>query len=234
MKFDKSETPYFEPNANTEERNRAGAYTDCLLQYKEAAKYIAFFDLDDILFPVKHSTYLSEFNAEWKLQPNASAVYYMRKEHEFAKTEYLSEFSFNDIVSSLKSSNTLKPGKFVLRPGQNNFTWIHANLEEQSVKSQIVGGAIIIHIVQKFDENSQSKTWKIDFVESKEKKKIRQKDLKIIDSDISKIRESEIIKKIAQDLPSTDYFVSIVSQCYYDALHPKKRKRSRKRRVVRI
>lgn len=34
MKFNNPETPFFEPNLNTELRNQAGAHADCLLQYK--------------------------------------------------------------------------------------------------------------------------------------------------------------------------------------------------------
>ena len=85
MKFEHTTTPYFEPNENIEWRNQAGAQTDCLLQYKEAAEYISFFDMDDILFPKNYPTYLEEFNAEWALQPDATSVFYGRREHEFVK-----------------------------------------------------------------------------------------------------------------------------------------------------
>ena len=95
MKFTTVETPYFEPNGNIEWRNQAGAETDCLLQYKEAAEYIAFFDMDDILFPASYPTYLEEFNAEWALQPNATSLLYGRREHEFIKGSGSGKIIFN-------------------------------------------------------------------------------------------------------------------------------------------
>ncbi|KAF1757337.1 hypothetical protein GCK72_013792 [Caenorhabditis remanei] len=130
MKFAHSETPYFEPNINTELRNQAGAQTDCLLQYKEAAKYIAFFDMDDILFPMMYTSYLEEFDSEWTIQPNASSIVFKRREHEFVKAEYLSEFSMHDIISSLKSSRTIKAGKVIVKPHLYNSTWIHDSQHE--------------------------------------------------------------------------------------------------------
>ncbi|UMM37469.1 hypothetical protein L5515_009218 [Caenorhabditis briggsae] len=104
MKFAKSETPFFEPNGHVEWRNQAGAQIDCLLQYKEAAEYIAFFDMDDILFPKNYPTYLEEFRAEWLVDPTSNSIYYGRREHEFMKAETLAEFNFVDLVSSLRSS----------------------------------------------------------------------------------------------------------------------------------
>ncbi|EGT32942.1 hypothetical protein CAEBREN_29607, partial [Caenorhabditis brenneri] len=130
MKFEKTETPYFEPNENIEWRNQAGAQTDCLLQYKEAAEYIAFFDMDDILFPKNYPTYLEEFSAEWALQPSATSVFYGRREHEFIKAETLSEFSFRDLIASLRSSPTVKRGKVVVKPDRYNSTWIHFSNNE--------------------------------------------------------------------------------------------------------
>ncbi|KAF1757352.1 hypothetical protein GCK72_013807 [Caenorhabditis remanei] len=64
MKFANPQSPFYEPNISTELRIQIGAQMDCLLQYKEAAEFIAFFDMDDVLFPKNYPTYLEEFNAE--------------------------------------------------------------------------------------------------------------------------------------------------------------------------
>ncbi|EGT38029.1 hypothetical protein CAEBREN_11273 [Caenorhabditis brenneri] len=130
MKFSRTETPYFEPNGNVEWRNQAGAETDCLLQYKEAVDYIAFFDIDDILFPASYPTYLEEFNAEWTLQPNATSLYYGRREHEYIKAQSISEFNLTEIVGNLRSSPTIKQGKIVVKPSMYNHTWIQYNFHK--------------------------------------------------------------------------------------------------------
>lgn len=85
MKFSDPKTPYIEPNENVEWRHQAGAQTDCLLQYKEAAEYIAFFDMDDILFPKEYPIYLEEFNSVLAAHPGTNYLFYGRREHEFVK-----------------------------------------------------------------------------------------------------------------------------------------------------
>ncbi|KIH47502.1 hypothetical protein ANCDUO_22436 [Ancylostoma duodenale] len=51
----------FDPNLELEFRNQAAAMTDCLLLYKESAKFIIFPDTDDIIIPRLGRTYLEEF-----------------------------------------------------------------------------------------------------------------------------------------------------------------------------
>lgn len=149
MKFSNTKTPYYEPNENVEWRHQAGAQTDCLLQYKEAAEYIAFFDMDDILFPKNYPTYLEEFSAEWALQPDATSVFYGRREHEFLKAESLSEFSFRDLVSSLRSSPTVKRGKVVVKPDRYNSTWIHFSYNEDQGTRRVFALTIFSSFYQK-------------------------------------------------------------------------------------
>ena len=52
----------FNPNLHIEFRNQVAAATDCLLQYKESASFIAFFDLDEILIPRLAGTYFEELS----------------------------------------------------------------------------------------------------------------------------------------------------------------------------
>ncbi|KAK6019117.1 hypothetical protein OSTOST_15257 [Ostertagia ostertagi] len=52
----------FDPNIELEFRNQAAAMTDCLLLYKESAKYIIFPDTDDVIIPRLGRTYLEEFD----------------------------------------------------------------------------------------------------------------------------------------------------------------------------
>ncbi|EYB97721.1 hypothetical protein Y032_0138g2077 [Ancylostoma ceylanicum] len=51
----------FDPNLELEFRNQAAAMTDCLLLYKESAKFIIFPDTDDIIIPRLGRTYIEEF-----------------------------------------------------------------------------------------------------------------------------------------------------------------------------
>ncbi|CAL2046449.1 unnamed protein product [Caenorhabditis brenneri] len=218
MKFQKSETPYFEPNGHVEWRNQAGAQIDCLLQYKEAAEFIAFFDLDDILFPKNYPTYLEEFRAEWLVDPTSNSIYYGRREHEFVKAGTLSEFKFKDLISSLKSSPTVKRGKVVVKPDRYNSTWIHYSwhdLNRREIKSPN-----LVHVQRPLQKNSQNKmteTWKMKFGPLNET--IREEDIEAIEKDIWKIKDLTMISKIAPKLPSSDFYLPIVFDCYYKAFY---------------
>ncbi|EFO85227.1 hypothetical protein CRE_24681, partial [Caenorhabditis remanei] len=239
MKFEHTTTPYFEPNENIEWRNQAGAQTDCLLQYKEAAEYIAFFDMDDILFPKNYPTYLEEFSAEWALQPDATSVFYGRREHEFVKVyfpaETLSQFSFIELVRSLRSSPTVKRGKVVVKPDRYNSTWIHfSNNESEGTRYDIVSkfpinlncfrrtidNPTLIHVqrpLQKHGNNNITKVWKMKFGPLNET--IRDHDVKGIEEDIERIRRISKVSEIAPRLPSSDFYLPIVFKCYYDAFY---------------
>ncbi|ULT94902.1 hypothetical protein L3Y34_003974 [Caenorhabditis briggsae] len=220
MKFQHTQTPYFEPNENIEWRNQAGAQTDCLLQYKEAAEYIAFFDMDDILFPKNYPTYLEEFNAEWALQPRATSVFYGRREHEFVKAETLDEFSFIDLIKSLRSSPTVKRGKVVVKPDRYNSTWIHYSNNENEATRRSIDNPTIVHVqrpLQKHGNNNITKLWKMEFGPLNET--IRAHDVKAMEDDLNRFRKIPTISEIAPKLPSEDFYLPIVFKCYYDAFY---------------
>ncbi|PIC29291.1 hypothetical protein B9Z55_020925 [Caenorhabditis nigoni] len=217
MKFAKSETPFFEPNGHVEWRNQAGAQIDCLLQYKEAAEYIAFFDMDDILFPKNYQTYLEEFSAEWLVDPTSNSIYYGRREHEFVK-ETLSEFNFKDLVSSLRSSPTVKRGKVVVRPDRYNSTWIHYSWHDLNRREILSPN--LVHVqrpLQKNGSNKITETWKMEFGAFNET--IKQEDIEAIEEDMKLMKELPNISKISQKLPKSDFYLPIVFDCYYKAFY---------------
>ena len=58
----------YNPNINIEFRGQASAQTDCLLQYKESAKFISFMDLDDLLIPRMADNYAAEFEMLFNIE----------------------------------------------------------------------------------------------------------------------------------------------------------------------
>uniref|UniRef100_A0A1I7V030 Glycosyltransferase family 92 protein n=2 Tax=Caenorhabditis tropicalis TaxID=1561998 RepID=A0A1I7V030_9PELO len=215
IKFADPKSPYFEPNVNTELRNQIGAQMDCLLQYKEAAEYIAFFDMDDVLFPKNYPTYLEEFTAEWTLKPNATSVAYGRREHEFIKAETLAEYSFNELIASLKSAKGVKTAKLVVKPELHNTTGLHFSLHEDYRLRNNKTSPHIVHVqrpVQKHGSNEVKKLWKFAFGPLDEK--IRKEDIDAIEEDIQRIRNLSSVAEIAERLPKEDFYFPIVFKCY--------------------
>ncbi|CAO4378396.1 unnamed protein product [Caenorhabditis nigoni] len=222
MKFDKPGSQYFEPNLNTELRNQAGALTDCLLQYKEAAEYIAFFDLDDVLFPLNYPTYLEEFNAEYAQKPDATSLVYGRREHEFIKAETLAEYNFHELVASLKTSYT-RAGKVVVKPERHNTTWIHASHREDPTKRIHITTPHLIHVqrpIQKNGNNEIKDMWKSRFWRFNET--IHEVDIAAIQEDIQRMKKNKEVARIAKRLPSRDFYFPVVFKCYLKQFYGRK------------
>ncbi|ULT87880.1 hypothetical protein L3Y34_007214 [Caenorhabditis briggsae] len=222
MKFDKPGSQYFEPNLNTELRNQAGALTDCLLQYKEAAEYIAFFDLDDVLFPLNYPTYLEEFNAEYAQKPDATSLVYGRREHEFIKAETLAEYDFHELVASLKTSYT-RAGKVVVKPDRHNTTWIHASHREDPTKRIHIKTPHLIHVqrpIQKNGNNEIKDMWKSRFWRFNET--IHEVYIAAIHEDIQRMKKNKEVARIAKRLPSRDFYFPVVFKCYLKRFYGRK------------
>ncbi|CCD62008.1 Glycosyltransferase family 92 protein ZK381.2 [Caenorhabditis elegans] len=221
MKFSNTKTPYYEPNENVEWRHQAGAQTDCLLQYKEAAEYIAFFDMDDILFPKNYPTYLEEFNSVLAANPGKNYLFYGRREHEFVKASTLTEFSFTELVQSLRSSQTVKRGKVVVRPEAYNSTWIHNSKHVSFETSVQVKSPTLVHVQLPVDKNGKRNDsrdlWKIKFGPLNET--IREDDIRAIEDDINRIKNLAVISSIGPFLPSSDFYLPIVFKCYFDSFY---------------
>lgn len=84
-KFSQVARPFLEPSRNSELRNPAAAFTDCLLQYKEAAQFIGFMEIEDLLFPLNTLTYYEEFEREYEGSYQISALYYQVVEQQSVK-----------------------------------------------------------------------------------------------------------------------------------------------------
>ncbi|EFO89173.1 hypothetical protein CRE_30593 [Caenorhabditis remanei] len=167
-----------------------------------------------------YTSYLEEFDSEWTIQPNASSIVFKRREHEFVKAEYLSEFSMHDIISSLKSSRTIKAGKVIVKPHLYNSTWIHDSQHEDPKMRHRVGITTLIHVqrpLQKHSENNMTRLWQVKF--GPLMVKFRPEDIRAIEEDIWRIRNISKVTKIAKRLPNTDFYLPIVFKCYYDVLY---------------
>lgn len=106
VKFSQVENQFLEPNRNLELRNPAAAYTDCLLQYKEAAQFIGFMEMEDLLFPSNANTYYEEFEREYEGSFMISALYYQVLEQQSEKCKTFSLFPYSPSIYSQWSIST--------------------------------------------------------------------------------------------------------------------------------
>ncbi|KJH50561.1 hypothetical protein DICVIV_03235 [Dictyocaulus viviparus] len=115
----------FNPNVNVEFRNQAAAQTDCLLQYKESASYIALMDLDDLLIPRMGDTYLEEFAHLFNSMPNVAYLHYGKENTKLKAVKTATQFNLMETMSSIQFVQVSETGKVVADPRYLNTTWIH-------------------------------------------------------------------------------------------------------------
>ncbi|VDO70490.1 unnamed protein product [Haemonchus placei] len=115
----------FDPNIELEFRNQAAAMTDCLLLYKESAKFIIFPDTDDVIIPRLGRTYLEEFNRIFLMYPDAAAIAYNMTQSGIVSTTAPLSYSPVDVLKSIQFKGETRWGKIVVRPERTDSAWIH-------------------------------------------------------------------------------------------------------------
>ncbi|KAK6729138.1 hypothetical protein RB195_006280 [Necator americanus] len=115
----------FDPNLELEFRNQAAAMTDCLLLYKESAKFIIFPDTDDIIIPRLGRTYFEEFQKVFRMYPDAAAIAYNMSQSGISSTTAPSTYSPVDILKSIQFRGETRWGKIVVKPERADSAWIH-------------------------------------------------------------------------------------------------------------
>ncbi|KAH7707512.1 Protein F59C6.8 [Aphelenchoides avenae] len=115
----------YDPNFEVEWRNQAGAHTDCLIQYKEAADFIFFSDFDEVIFPKLGQTFREEFERLWQMVPAACAFTYQRYNSVFSSDQSPVDYSMLKLLNSTEILNQWMTGKAVVRPQLVETMWIH-------------------------------------------------------------------------------------------------------------
>ncbi|CAI5438567.1 unnamed protein product [Caenorhabditis angaria] len=118
-------SPTFNPNTELEFRNQASAMTDCLLLYKDSAKFIMFPDPDDFIIPTLGRTYKEEFIKMFEMFPTAGALAFNMTQTEIESTTSPFRYSPLSLLSSIKFKGEQRWGKLVVRPEKVDSVWIH-------------------------------------------------------------------------------------------------------------
>uniref|UniRef100_A0A1I7T7K5 Glycosyltransferase family 92 protein n=1 Tax=Caenorhabditis tropicalis TaxID=1561998 RepID=A0A1I7T7K5_9PELO len=131
--------------SQVEFQNTAAAHTDCLLQYKEAADFVALFNLNDILIPKIAPTYVEEFHS---LIGNRSDVVYLFYESiNYQATVFNNtKFFIEDMISSLTEIDRGHHGKVVINTQKLNYTYMYRPVYLKDGSSLDVTDNFITHL----------------------------------------------------------------------------------------
>lgn len=145
-KFSITSGIFLEPNANSEWRNQAGAQTDCLLQYKESATFITFFDLDDVLFPHGFDTYYDEFAFLSFLHPTVKTFHYDKRQFVVENSAKLTDIKFPKMFNHSHYESEFRTGKVMARPSSLDSMWIRHSFNTKDRERVYLRHNFITHI----------------------------------------------------------------------------------------
>uniref|UniRef100_A0A1I7SZP2 Glycosyltransferase family 92 protein n=1 Tax=Caenorhabditis tropicalis TaxID=1561998 RepID=A0A1I7SZP2_9PELO len=210
-----------DPHNQIEFRNQAASQTDCLLQFKESARFITFLDLDDVLIPKLAPTYAEEFQKLMEGKNKLAYIFYHKENYDAITTRNSSKFSLKKMFSSLECKHKRETGKIVVDPRNLNYTWIHFppilpnGLEKYEVTENVITHLKTIIWSDKQDPSSRILI-EPPYFDNSSAKIISSRGIMDIEDDLRKMIRKPRIRKIFPDLPSTHYYTDLVVKCYND------------------
>ncbi|CAI2310782.1 unnamed protein product [Caenorhabditis sp. 36 PRJEB53466] len=210
----------FNPNLNVEFRSQAAAQTDCLLRYKEAAEFVVFLDLDDLLLPRLADNYASEFRFWASENPTAAYFIYMKENTKTKSYRRGNVFSIEHMLRNVKYENKAETGKMIANPLKMNSTWIH--WPYKTLKTFLVDAQInsITHLkhVEMIDgmgvDHEQIPRYEPSVGFKDPKPLISDKDMKMIEKDFNRMSWKSSVRRHLRNLPVNMTYTKMISDCY--------------------
>ncbi|UMM34303.1 hypothetical protein L5515_007444 [Caenorhabditis briggsae] len=210
-----------DPFNQIEFRNQAASQTDCLLQFKESARFVTFLDLDDVLIPKIAPTYAEEFQKLMDGKKKLAYIFYHKENYDAVVARDSSRFSLKKMFGSLECKHNRETGKIVVDPRNLNYTWIHfPPILPNGLEKYEVTENVITHLktIVWTDDQEQSRRILIEplYFDNSTAKIISSKDILSIEKDLRRMIRKPRIRKIFAKLPNIHYFTDLVVKCYND------------------
>ncbi|CAP38673.2 Protein CBG21990 [Caenorhabditis briggsae] len=186
----------------------------------ESAKFVALFELNDILVPKVAPTYVEEFESIIGKSEGVAYLSYQRRNFD-ANVYNSTGFSIQSMLDSLADKNTKQIGKVVVVPKNLNYTWMDRPLHTPDgfVSIDVTQNEItyIENITWIYDEpavNTDSRAGGLFSNNSKNYKKLYGAAFVDIENELQFILSKEPIAEIVPTLPNFYYFYYLVNKCF--------------------
>ncbi|PIC24985.1 hypothetical protein B9Z55_018089 [Caenorhabditis nigoni] len=209
-----------DPHNEIEFRNQAACQTDCLLQFKESARFVTFLDLDDVLIPRIAPTYVEEFQKLMDGKNKLAYMTYHKENYDVTTMRDSSKFSLTNMFANLELKHLRETGKIVVDPRNLNYTWIHFPPEMPTgLEKYTVTENVITHLKTIFWTDQQSTNENVEpplYYDNSSARIITSKEIQELEDDLRKMIEKPRISKIYSKLPNNHYYRDLVVNCYND------------------
>ncbi|CAD5214908.1 unnamed protein product [Bursaphelenchus okinawaensis] len=114
----------YDPNVRTAAINQRMCYNECFYKYREAAEFILFADLDDVIFATTGNLLVAARQYH-SLHPEVAGFEFLWRNAEYNKVSSTSSFSLDDIFNGLELEKHQDVGKSIVIPKKLPFSTLH-------------------------------------------------------------------------------------------------------------
>uniref|UniRef100_A0A8R1I6J8 Glycosyltransferase family 92 protein n=1 Tax=Caenorhabditis japonica TaxID=281687 RepID=A0A8R1I6J8_CAEJA len=215
----------FNPNLNVEFRSQAAAQTDCLLRYKEAAEFVAFIDLDDLLIPRAAETYAAEFRYLEAEYPMVAYFTYSKQNTKTKAYRRANVFSIEHVLRNVEFEHVVETGKMIVRPAKLNNTWIHwpnKPMVKLAVDSEFNSITHLKHMDMLDGMGVDHERIPIYSPSNGifyDNPLISEKNLKMIEKDFNRMSWKSSIRRHLRNLPVNMTYTKLITECYRNSYY---------------
>ncbi|CAB3411739.1 unnamed protein product [Caenorhabditis bovis] len=119
------------------------AHTDCLLQFKESSKFVAFLDLNELLIPRLATNYHDEFANFVAANPTIDYLQYNRYNYETSAEASPFFLDVEEILQHLKYNGESESPRIVIPTHRLNVTW---SQQQTALKTSVVPNNSVIRM----------------------------------------------------------------------------------------
>ncbi|CAI5453630.1 unnamed protein product [Caenorhabditis angaria] len=202
-----------EPNKNIEILQRTSAFTDCILNYKEAAEFVGSIEMEDLLFPIGSTSYYEEFEKQYDGSYLYSALTYARQTLLIPQTAEDS-ISVSSLFETVLAGDVSSYGRSFVRTSNYNSTWLHWSRNSDLIPREIQGN--VTYLQHKQVEGCRIFNFKKADIGNDTRTEVIMDDkiLAEIEEELKSHLELPQIKKLMAHLPRNKLYSPIFERCF--------------------
>ncbi|CAD5227513.1 unnamed protein product [Bursaphelenchus xylophilus] len=204
----------YDPNAKTDSLNMMPSQTECLYEYREAADFIIFGDIDDVIIPRRFENLLQEVQFYHQKFPNAPSFEFMWATTQLKLHKNPQHYNVRDIVSNLHVTTIADYGKSIVIPKRLRQGLIHFPIFDHDYAGNYTHvklgyqDAYAVHLRESMYENNWSQMGRYNLYMN-----LSQYDSIQVDF-MEKLSKNPVVLDAFMRLPTSKPYAAALYECY--------------------